>query len=270
MKKTDTYIIKGGKDGKERLDLLSGLLTETTRSLLEANGVTTGVSFLDVGCGGGNVALMAAQMTGDTGRVTAIDFDATIIALDREDAAHKKIHNISYQAMSAYDLDFHHTFDVAYSRFLLSHLTEPRKVLANMAESVKPGGTVIVEDIDFCGHFCYPACAAFDQYIQLFTATAKKRGQHPDIGPSLFSMFEAAGIANIRFEVIQPVFSEGPGKWMAHLTMDRIRDSVLSEGLASKATLSDILDALRAFTEDGSTVISLPRIFRVWGIKKKN
>jgi ubiquinone/menaquinone biosynthesis C-methylase UbiE len=267
MKTTGEYIISGGIEGKNRLNTLSDILQATTMSLLEANGVKLGASLLDTGCGGGNVSLLAAKMVGDNGNVTAIDFDTEIIALDKQDAINQNVSNIEYHAMSAYDINFKDEFDVAYSRFLLSHLTTPLEVLQKMVQSVKPGGRIIVEDIQFSGHFCHPACQAFDDYITLFTATAKLRGQNADIGPYLFDLFHAAGIKDINFEVIQPSFSKGPGKWMAYITMDKIKDAVVQQGLADMPAINTILNELEAFTNDEQTIISLPRIFRVWGVK---
>ncbi|MBB5395885.1 bifunctional 2-polyprenyl-6-hydroxyphenol methylase/3-demethylubiquinol 3-O-methyltransferase UbiG [Mucilaginibacter sp. AK015] len=260
------YIISGGIEGKKRLNLLAGVLHGHTQLLLQANGLVHGASFFDVGCGGGDVAVMAAKITGSNGMVTAIDFDKEIIALNKKDAEGKGISNILYNTQSAYDISYHNQFDVAYSRFLLSHLTEPQRVVNNMLKSVKPGGRIIIEDIDFSGHFCYPACTAFDEYVRLFTATAKQRGQNANIGPCLPSLFKAAGIAQINFDVIQPVFAKGDGKQMAVITMDKIKQAVVAEGLADAQTVNSIITDLEAFTNDPETIIS-PRIFRVWGVK---
>jgi len=72
MAATGDYIISGGSEGKARLNILSAILQDPTRALLEANGLTTGTFFLDAGCGGGNVARMAAAIAGSTGRVTGV------------------------------------------------------------------------------------------------------------------------------------------------------------------------------------------------------
>ncbi|RYD58012.1 MAG: SAM-dependent methyltransferase [Sphingobacteriales bacterium] len=267
MKTENEYIITGGEEGKKRLNILSDVMYAYTKSLLTANGVSAGGSFLDVGCGGGNVSMMASQIVGGQGRVVGVDFDETIISLDNKDEQASGITNITYQAMSAYDIDFSNEFDTVYARFLLSHLTEPLKVLKRMAQSAKPGGKIVVEDIHFSGHFCYPACPAFDKYVQLFTEAGLKHGQNPEIGLELPSLFEKAGIKDIGFDVIQPTFQSGAGKWMGYITMDKIKDAVLSLGLADRQAIDNILAELEAYTKDEQSIISLPRIFRVWGTK---
>src|SRR5262249_14254867 len=131
--------------------------------------------------------------------------------------------------------------------------------------SVKSGGKVIAEDVHFSGHFCYPECDAFDWYVERYTTLARKNGQNAEIGPSLFNLFRQAGLKNVGFDVIQPCFHTGPGKWMAYLTLDRIKDSLIKHRMTSLATIENVLHELEEFTNDEHTIMSLPRIFRVWG-----
>jgi ubiquinone/menaquinone biosynthesis C-methylase UbiE len=267
MATTGDYIISGGQAGKSRLNVLAGVLQNSTHNLLLANGLKEGSSFLDVGCGGGNVATVAAEMVGATGHIIALDFDETLIALNRQDAAAQGIINLNYHALSAYEVAYQNEFDVVYARFLLSHLQRPAEVLLNMLRAAKRAGRVVVEDVQFSGHFCYPANTAFSRYLELYAALANQRGQNPEIGPALPGMFKQAGIRDIEFDVIQPAFSNGPGKQMAGITMDRIKKAVISEGLAGAAEVAQMQSQLEAFTADDESIISLPRIFRVWGVK---
>lgn len=264
---TSNYIITGGHEGKRRLNVLSGVMQPYTLPLLQKLGLTPGMSFLDLGCGGGNVSMMVAEITGANGRVTAVDFDKDIIALNKQEAAELEIQNITYHSASAYDIEYSNEFDIAYARFLLSHLTDPLKVLQNMAQSVKHGGKVIVEDIQFSGHFCYPTCNAFNRYVEYFTTAARNNGHNAEIGYELFGLFQQAGFHEIGFDVIQPVFHTGPGKWMAHITLDKISNTLTQQDIATNETITQMLKELEDYTNDESTIMSLPRIFRVWGRK---
>lgn len=265
---SDNYIISGGKDGKSRLKTLSETLYLYTKSLLEAQGLTSGKTFLDLGCGGGDVSFMAAEMAGPTSNITAVDFDEEILSLAQQEASNLHISNIRFQRAGAYDIKYNNEFDIAYARFLLSHLTEPATALALMVKSVKPGGKVIVEDLQFSGHFCYPYCEAFEKYIQYYTLAATHNGHHPEIGLSLFTLFREAGLKDVGVEIIQPCFHTGQGKWMAYITLDRIKDTLVKQGIATMPAIQQILQELEAFTLNETTIISLPRIFRVWGTKE--
>jgi len=259
------YIISGGAQGKSRLNVLSDVLCKYTKTLLEKHGVTDGASFLDVGCGGGNVAGMVAEMVGEKGSVTAVDFDESIIALAENDRVAAGMHNMRFEVMNAYDLSFDGVFDVVYARFLLSHLKEPEKVFRLMARAAKPGGKIILEDVQFSGHFCYPACAAFDEYLRLYAAAAAHNGADTEIGPALPLLLSGAGLQNVGFDFIQPGFSTGAGKWMAYLTLDKIKGTLVEQGIADEQAIDKLLVQLKDFTADEHTIISLPRIFRAWG-----
>jgi ubiquinone/menaquinone biosynthesis C-methylase UbiE len=102
MKNENNYIIKGGEEGKKRLGLLSKILETESRSFIESVISLKGKRFLDIGSGGGHVSLMASDMVGREGHITAIDFDEEIIRLATEDARGMGIENITYIAMDAY------------------------------------------------------------------------------------------------------------------------------------------------------------------------
>jgi ubiquinone/menaquinone biosynthesis C-methylase UbiE len=268
MDNTNEYIIEGGAEGKKRLDVLSRILEDSTRSLLLRSGSLEGKSILDVGCGGGHVSIMAAELVGSKGKVTALDFDEVILGLARTDAARAGVTNITFYSASAYDLSEKEVFDVAYSRFLLSHLTDPKKVLRNMIEAVKPGGTVIIEDIDFSGHYGHPDRWSFRSYVNLFTQAANNNGHNPNIGLSLYSMLVEEGLQDVTFNVVQPAFVSGEGKWMAYYTVDKISRTVTGQKLATELKVQQLLEDLADFTKDETTLLSMPRIFQVCGKRK--
>ncbi|GAA4344577.1 class I SAM-dependent methyltransferase [Flaviaesturariibacter amylovorans] len=262
------YIIAGGAEGKERLAVLGNVLNPGTLSLLQRLHPEPIGHFLDLGCGGGTVAIAVAQS--ELARnVTGADFDATVLELARQDAAEAGLTNIRFETADATALDLHQQFDVVYARFLLSHLTDPPDTLKRMARAARPGGLVLVEDIDFSGHYCAPASSAFTRYLELFVRAARNNGQDPDIGLRLFRLFHDAGLEDIGFSVTQPAFHEGPGKWMGYYTLDKISGAVLRQGLATQSELQATLDELKAFTADPNSIISLPRVFQVWGRKRK-
>ena len=268
MVQENAYIISGGVQGKTRLNTLSDVLYPYTSALLKSCGLREGHTMLDLGCGGGNVAMLAASIVDDSGGVTAVDFDQHIVHLARLDAQQNDIDNVVFQTASAYEINFSNEFDMAYARFLLSHLQEPANALARMVQGVKPGGKVVVEDVQFSGHFSFPACTAFDTYVRYYGEAARNNRQNAEIGTELVGLFRDAGLRHVGFDVIQPSFSSGGGKWMGWLTLDRIKDTLITQGISSPEDISGLLNEIEAFTNDESTIMSLPRIFRVWGTKR--
>ena len=123
----------------------------------------------------------------------------------------------------------------------------------------------MLEDIDFSGSFCYPTCAAYNRYTQLYQDIVNRRGGDADIGPKLPGMLGKVGAENVLVNLVQPTHLEGEGKLMASITMQRIADSVISERLATESDVQQTVSELNDAAANSETVMSLPRVFQVWG-----
>lgn len=258
------YVLRGGDHGAERLRLLASVKWPTTKPLLDRAGLRPGMHCLDVGCGIGTVTLRMAKAVQPMGRVTGIDFDERCVGIARSEAQRLGL-DVEFRTGSASDLQDLCTYDFVFGRFLLTHLPEPEKALEGMVHAARPRGVVVVEDVQFTGHFSYPTCPAFDRYVTLYQDVARHKGGDPNIGPRLLGMFLDAGLMDVELEVIQPSYRQGPGKQIAALTMEHIREAVVGAGLASDEEIGDIIADINSFAIDPRTVLSLPRIFQVWG-----
>lgn len=238
----------------------------TTKGLLRRLGLRPGMRCLDVGCGIGAVTLKLARRVGPTGQAVGIDLDERCLELARQDATRHGLAPI-FRAASAGDLGEDGVYDMVYSRFLLTHLPEPVRAAERMVRAARPGGLVVVEDIEFAAHFCHPACPAFDRYVALYQQAVRRKGGDPNIGPRLVGLFLDAGLRRVGVEVVQPTYRRGPGKRMAQVTMEHIREAVVEAGLASPGEIDTVVADLDRFARNPRTILSLPRIFQVWGCR---
>ena len=187
---------------------------------------------LDVGCGIGAVTLKMAETVGPTGKVVGLDLDEGCLRLAQQEAQRLGL-NVEFRLAAANDLQESSAFDFVFGRFVLTHLREPEKAVEKMMQAARPGGIVVVEDIEFAGHFSFPACRAFDRYVSLYQAVVQQKGGDPNIGSRLLGMFLDAGLSDVDLEMIQPTYRQGPGKQMAAVTMEHIREAVIGARLAS-------------------------------------
>src|SRR5260370_31614254 len=95
------YALRGGKEGKDRLDLLARVMLPTTVQLLDRVGLGRGMKCLDVGCGGGHVTRLMAGIVGPEGRAIRNDTYGTILPLARKDAETAKVANVEFQLVEA-------------------------------------------------------------------------------------------------------------------------------------------------------------------------
>lgn len=259
------YAIRGGVEGRERLRLLSEVMGTRTRALLAAVGIPAGSVCLDLGCGGGDVTFDIARITGPGGRVTAVDIDEAKLEIARREAAQQGISNVVFEVQDINAWKPAEKFDVVYARFILTHLASPDTVIETLHRRIRPGGVMIVEDIDFRGHFAEPDCPALRTYVELYTNSVRQRGGDPEIGPRLPGLLRRAGFEDVCLQLHHPVALEGGIKLLTCVTLENIAEAVLDDKLITGSKLRETIEELYAFARDPTTVLGGPRVFQTWG-----
>jgi SAM-dependent methyltransferase len=247
--------------------VLASAAESGTSRLLDEVGVGLGMACLDVGCGGGDVARLLAARVGPKGRVVGIDLDAALIGIAAEEARALGLGRLAYRAGSVSVLD-ETGFDVVYARFLLTHLGERDAVLAAMLEALRPGGAIVLEDIDFAGHFAYPDFPELSAYCRLYAALTRSTGGDAEIGRALPSLLREAGAADIEVRVSQPVAFTGEIKLITARTMQGIAARLVQAGLETACEVERIAAALDRAAADPEVLLSMPRIVQAWGRKR--
>lgn len=257
------YSIKGGEQGAKRLDILFKTLEVSTKEFLDGAQIKQDIQCLDLGCGNGGVTFLLAELIGQKGHVLGLDFDEKNIQIATKLALNKNIENASFQCFDVYELTKENEVDLIYTRFLLSHLADPEKVLNRAFEALRPGGIILVEDTDFTGHFSHPKSEYFDHYVSLYQQLLEKRGGNANRGQELVGMLKNAGFTDIEFEISQPVHISGDGKLMAEITFEAVSQSLIDEDLIDEEEFSEFHNGLIEFRKREDTLMSLPRIFQV-------
>jgi SAM-dependent methyltransferase len=261
----DHYLIRGGVDGRVRLRVLARVMWPTTRELLARIRVAEDARCLDVGCGGGDVTIPLARLV-PRGHVVGTDVDDVKLELARAEALPAGVENVEFRHEDVTEPPRRaEWFDLIYARFLLTHLPDPAEVMARLVARLRPGGVLVVEDIDCSGHFCHPASAAFRRYVELYATAARARGGDPDIGPKLPSLLARAGLDELGMHVVQPAGFQGDATIIAPITLQAIGDAVVDAGLATTQELTQLHGELSAYARTPGTVMSLPRVVQAWG-----
>lgn len=192
------YVMGHNDRERRRLALQASILHPFTENLFRRAGITTGMNVLDVGCGVGDVSLLAARLTGRTGSVTSIDIDSVAIQTLRERAAAEGIRTIqSVQAdIHSYEPPSGRRFDAVVGRHILIHTKDPLDVLTVCRELLQPRGIAAFQEYDFHQVITsFPASPVRDGAFAVFTAFFAKTVQ-ANMGSRLFSLFLEAGFAH--------------------------------------------------------------------------
>ena len=263
--RSEGYVLRGGRAGAERLRLLNRVKWPTTQPLLRAAGLRAGMSCLDVGCGSGDVTLKIAALVGTEGNVVGVDRDQSILQLASQEAERQGL-SVTFRRLDTEELAQESAYDLVFARYLLSHLPRPQRAVELMVRAVRPGGRLVLEDVFFPGHICYPANAAFDRYLELYQAVASaKEGGDAAIGERLLEMALEAGLVEVRVGLVVPTFRDGEGKRVARVTMEHLRVAVVGAGLASGREVDNLVVELGRLADDDRTLMSIAPTFQVWG-----
>ncbi len=260
----ERYVIRGGREGYERLLILARAKWPGTCALFERVGIGRNMRCLDLGCGGGEVTFEIARLVGPGGRVTGIDMDEVKLAAARDAATRHGLANVEFGAANVSEWRADATYDVVYARFLLQHLTRPVDLLRRMWGAVAPGGAIVVEDADFEAMFCEPPNPGFDFFKDVYPRVLERHGGDAYAGRKLYRYFREAGIPEPDQRLVQTADASGEAKTLTLTTLEATAEGIVSEGLASEEEVNDALASLAAFTDDPQTVIGDPRTHQVW------
>ncbi len=110
-----------------------------------------GIDVLDVGCGSGRaVNHLAARFPAS--RFAGYDFSPEGVAAARAEAGRRELANVRFEVCDVAEMGDAAAFDLVTAFDAIHDQPQPEAVLRNVARSLKPGGTFLMQDILACSH----------------------------------------------------------------------------------------------------------------------
>ncbi len=205
------YPLESTERERDRLERQARVLRPLTERLLRRAGAEPGASVLDLGTGAGDVAMLAAELVGPTGRVVSLDRDAGNLQ-----RAHERGERAGYTNLSFLERDIADPprlgegFDVAVGRYVLMYQTDPVAVVRAIARAVRPGGAVAFHEISLYEGMrddAWPASTRLFVETMAKLSPSLRRRIQANIAPRLPSIFVDAGldVADWGFELSSPL-----------------------------------------------------------------
>lgn len=177
---------------RTRLAYLSDLFDAGTVEHLERAGVTRGWRCLEVGSGSGSIARALAAMVAPDGSVLATDIDMRFLETLDVSGVEARQHDITTDPLPAA------TFDLVHARGVLEHISTRGQALANMIAATKPGGVVMVEDVDWLMFEHQALPPAFEEFHRRTQAAyVEGAGYDPYLGRRLHAWFAERGLVDV-------------------------------------------------------------------------
>ncbi len=211
------YELGSGEDELARLELQGRALAPATRMIFDAAGIRPGMRVLDVGCGAGDVAFVAADLVGPGGSVVGVDRSPDALARARLRAEQRGLAQVRLVEGDIHDQAPGKPFDAIVERLVLMHVPDPPEVLRRLAAALRPGGLVVPVEMDLATARSLPATPLVSQALAWLVEAFAKAGI-PTLGPRLWAILREAGLRPLGMIGIQPHFGPGDPAGVGTLT----------------------------------------------------
>jgi arsenite methyltransferase len=166
------------------------------RLVREALGASPGERILDIGCGPGFYAAELLAEVGESGAIVGLDSSPQMLAV----AAHRVAGhpNAAFHEADATSLPVEDgAFDAAFSVQVLEYVPDADRALAEMHRVVRPGGRVVVWDVDWTTVSWHSSDAAATERA---LAAWDEHLAHPALPRTLTRRLRAAGFEDVAAE----------------------------------------------------------------------
>jgi len=142
--KTEKDLDKTAAEAYEKF-ITPTFMLEMGKSALNAAAPRPGERVLDIACGTGLVARLAAPLVAPGGTICSLDFDPAMISVARGIVGEGKGANLSWHCASAQEMPFGDgEFDLVICLHGLQFLPDPAAGLAEMRRVMRPGARLVV------------------------------------------------------------------------------------------------------------------------------
>jgi ubiquinone/menaquinone biosynthesis C-methylase UbiE len=189
-----TYIMESAGETRR---LLLQEQADDARPLLLATGLRPGDRALDAGCGPGGISQTMADIVGARGSVTGLDLSDVRLEEARKRCAHLPQVSFARGDVRRTELPAG-GFDYTWSQYVLEYLPDRDAALAELIRVTRPGGRVVVSEIDGQGLANWPMSETLADGVRRFERGLAAHGFDLFVGRKLFHAFRRAGLREVR------------------------------------------------------------------------
>ena len=265
-----TYALGHAEEELDRLSRQARVFEPFTRQLFQQAGIAAGMRVLDVGCGSGDVAFLAAELAGPGGEVIGVDRAAAVNrATTRVQARHTS--NVRFAEGDPAEMRFDRPFDAVVGRLVLMYYADPVDAVRKLAGHLRDGGLIVFQEFDLANARSLPPAPTFDRHTGWIKQALSATGAHLQLGLELHSVFLAAGLPgpSMRMDALigggpdVPVYELVAGVTASLLPVM----AKLNITTAAEVDLSSLVQRMRDEVVAGGGVVVFPALIGSWSRK---
>jgi ubiquinone/menaquinone biosynthesis C-methylase UbiE len=262
------YILGHAASELDRLIRQAAFYGDLTEHTLRKAGLAPGMKVLDVGCGAGDVSLLAASIVGPTGSVVGVDANAETVAHTQARIKETKLPNVTIEEGDITRLSYSKEFDAVIGRLIVLYLGDHVAGMKAFRNYVKPGGLIYFQEFCIPGTSGVPPVPLFDELRGWIDETFSRAKIQLYMGMHLPRVFVAAGLPFPKLLGMSRV-EGGPDTaaydYLAH-TIRSLLPLIEKTGVATREHVDiDTLGArLREQVLSANAVIHLPELIAAW------
>ncbi len=185
------YVLGHSDAELRRLIEQAAFFGDLTADVFRRAQLAPGMNVLDVGCGVGDVAFLAASFVD---RVHGIDRAVEAVTVARERAAQAGAQNVTFEVADAATYQSSDKFDAVVGRLVLAYQPDPAAFLRHLASLLRDGGVLAFHECDLSTASTKPNVPLFRNVVDLVIETYRRANLEADMGSRLHSAFREAGL----------------------------------------------------------------------------
>ena len=189
------YALGHSEHELQRLSRQGHAFEPFTRQLFEEAGINQGMRVLDVGCGSGDVAFLAASLVGLNGEVVGVDRERKAVDWASARAHSQRITNVKFTEGDPAQMEFDQKFDAIVGRLVLMYYPDPVDAIRKLMRHVRPEGLIVFQEVDLANARSLPAAPLYERCITWIKQTLSATGARIHLGSELYPVFLAAGLS---------------------------------------------------------------------------
>jgi cyclopropane fatty-acyl-phospholipid synthase-like methyltransferase len=243
---------------------------DMTHRFMADAGIREGMRVLDIGCGHGDVALLAARLVGTRGEVLGIDQNEAAISAARTRARELGHANVRFaHADLGAPMSELGRFDAVAGRRVLMYQPDAVECLTRLAEVLVPGGLIVLQEHDSTAMpVCRPAMPLHERVSAWIWQTVAREGADVHIGLNLAHALVRAGFTVERVRAEATVLTAHQSHAIGAIVRAML-ERIVAAGVATAREIdADTLDERLAAERQASKGTCLwEMIFGAWARK---